>query len=69
VLPFNDYFLGVESKIKQDLNKYTIEYEFSEVDFDKVYDALILKYDKLMSPASWFENYSETNLIILVWVK
>ncbi|KAL4510030.1 hypothetical protein ABPG72_010223 [Tetrahymena utriculariae] len=64
-LPPNDYFLGIESKVKLDLNKYTLESEFDDINFDEVYNTLRPKYEKQQSPLKWFEKYSETNLFVL----
>lgn len=45
-LPANDYFLGIESKVKLDLNRFTLESDFSDINFDDVYNLLKPKYEK-----------------------
>lgn len=65
-LPDNEYFLGVESKLKGDLTKFTLDFEFDEIDFDSVYDTLRTKYQNTAAPIKWFNAYANTNLLVIL---
>lgn len=64
-LPSNNYILGIESKVKIDLNRYTLENTFENIDFNAVYSLLLPKYSKTLSPLAWFNLYSTTHLFVL----
>lgn len=58
------YQLGFESKLKESLNKYLLDYD-KEWKKEEIYDHLKNKFGDKISPLNWFYKFSKTNLIIL----
>ena len=61
----HDYFLGFESKLKEDFNKLCKNHIWNEIPWQNVHQTLFLKYSTFYSPLKWFELYANEFLIIV----